>query len=230
MNQPVPAFLQDIAAARSLPHLAPDERLTEFGSLADLLDQRSVEMPEQECLVFLDESGNRRAWSYADFTADARRVAEWLTELGIERGDRIATVSGNHAETVLQYFGAWLIGVIVVPVNVAEDDDRIGFILADSQAKLAFVREPYLERIAALRALSDEHLPDLATLVVCEGEAAGHHSEDERCGSDGPARRRAVAVAVLVDANLHSGQRTLCHAPVGEDAWQRPLDTCSSLC
>lgn len=159
-------ILRNMTLARSLPHLAPGERLTEFASLADLLDQRSVQSPEAECLVFFDEAGERHAWSYADFTADVRRVAEWLLERGIERGDRVATMSPNHSDTVLQVFAAWLIGAIVVPINVGEDDDRIGYILADSEAKLAFVRDIYLERVAALR----DRLPALETVVVCGTE------------------------------------------------------------
>lgn len=168
-----PGLLESIRAAHSLPHLAPGERLTEFASLADLLDQRSLGSPDDECLVFYDEQGERRAWSYAGFTADVRRIAHWLGTQGVGRGDRIATVSHNHAETVLQYFAAWLIGAIVVPINVGEDDERIGYILADSEAKLAFVRAPYLERIIALQARSTEHLPALETLVVCGGTSAG---------------------------------------------------------
>ncbi len=109
-------LLQNIADARSLPNLPVGERLTEYASLADLLDQRSFDQPDDECLVYLDDDGNRSTWTYAEFTADARRIAHWLQMQGLVRGDRIAMVSHNHAETVLQYFAAWLIGAVVILV------------------------------------------------------------------------------------------------------------------
>jgi acyl-CoA synthetase (AMP-forming)/AMP-acid ligase II len=166
-------ILRNMTLARSLPHLAPGERLTEFASLADMLDQRSVQSPKAECLVFYDEDGARHAWTYADFTADVRRVAEWLLERGLERGDRIATMSPNHSDTVLQYFAAWLIGAVVVPINGGEDDDRVGYILADSEAKLAFVRDLYIERVGALR----DRLPALETVVVCGDECSNERGD-----------------------------------------------------
>lgn len=182
-----PALLEKIAAARSLPHLPPGERLTEFASLADLLDRRAFEQPDEECLVYLEDDGTRTAWTYAEFTADTRRVAHWLQVQGVGRGDRIATISHNHAETVIQYFAAWLVGAVVVPINVGEDDDRIGYILADSEAKLAFVRAPYLERIVALQARSEEHLPELKTLVVCGGRVDGPPEFAEILAAEEPA-------------------------------------------
>ncbi len=62
-------------------------------------------------------------------------------------GDRIATVAFNHADTVVHYFAAWMIGAVVVPINVGEDDKRIGFILQHSQSKLAFVRKEFIPRL-----------------------------------------------------------------------------------
>lgn len=182
-----PALLENIASARSLPSLPPGERLTEFASLADLLDQRALEQPDQECLVYLEDDGTRTTWTYAEFIADARRVAHWLQVQGIRGGDRIATISHNHAETVIQYFGAWLVGAVVVPINVGEDDERIGYILADAEVRLAFVRTPYLERIEALSARSEEHLPDLKTLVICGGSAREHPEFAEILATEEPA-------------------------------------------
>src|SRR5438094_7072664 len=69
---------------------------------------------------------------------------------GIRRGDRIATISLNHSDTVIQYFAAWLMGACVVPVSLSEDDGRIRYVLENSKAKLAFLRADYQERIFPL--------------------------------------------------------------------------------
>src|SRR5687767_10054855 len=63
-------------------------------------------------------------------------------------GDRIATISHNHSDTVIQYYAAWLLGACVVPISLSEDNARIKYILDHSKAKLAFVRADYAERLS----------------------------------------------------------------------------------
>jgi long-chain acyl-CoA synthetase len=58
---------------------------------------------------------------------------------------------------------------VVVPVNVGEDDKRIGYILQNSGAKLAFVRERYAGRIGKIL----EALPGVALVVVGGVPSAG---------------------------------------------------------
>ncbi len=94
-----------------------------------------------------------------------------LEGYGIKRGDRIATVSHNHAETVVQYFAAWTLGAVVVPINLGETDERVEYILSNSETKLAFVREPYISRIEALQA----KLPEFRTIVQTGGELSSKY-------------------------------------------------------
>ena len=70
-------------------------------------------------------------------------------DLGVRRGDRVATIAYNHLDTVILYFACWLIGAAVAPQNVAEDDRRIAFILRNSEAKVCFVRAEYLDTSGA---------------------------------------------------------------------------------
>ena len=69
---------------------------------------------------------------------------------GITPGERIAAISHNHINTVIQYFAAWSLGVTVVPVNVNEEPERIRYILKSSHTKLAFVKEEYYQRISEI--------------------------------------------------------------------------------
>jgi len=68
----------------------------------------------------------------------------------IKRGDKIAIISFNHLDTVVQYFAIWTLGAVAVPINIGEDDKRIEYILTNSQTKLAFIREHYLSRIETI--------------------------------------------------------------------------------
>ncbi len=121
--------------------------------------------------------GGGLVYTYGEFFQAARRVASLMRYgLGLSAGDRVATLLVNDPRTVLIYFGAWLLGVTVVPINIGEDDERVEFILRHSEAKAAFALEeqvarclPCLTAVVSLREFDDalaaqtplETLPDL---------------------------------------------------------------------
>lgn len=164
------SLAEKIAHARTLGEGATALSPLAFQNIGELLRAQLAARPEQQYLIFYDDAGHRAEWTYREFAALVYKTIRLLQAHGIGRGDRIATVSHNHAETVLHYVAAWVIGAVVVPVNLGETDDRVEYILANSDTKLAFVRAPYLERIAHLR----EKLPHFKTIVQTGGEA---HSE-----------------------------------------------------
>jgi acyl-CoA synthetase (AMP-forming)/AMP-acid ligase II len=107
---------QNITAARTLPGHRPTDYLVPYHNVGHLLALRARETPAKIFLIHYDEAGNREALSYADFDRRANQYANLMAgELGIQRGDRIATVAYNHSHTVLLYFAAWKIGAVVAP-------------------------------------------------------------------------------------------------------------------
>ena len=120
-------------------------------SIRELVELQVTRYPDKEFLIYIEDDGKRTLLSYREFSEVVHRTAHLLIAHGISRGDRIATVSFNHWETVVQYFAAFLIGAVVVPLNPGEDDKRLQYILENSQSKLAFVRQPYLGRIIGIQ-------------------------------------------------------------------------------
>lgn len=136
-----------ITAARTRDTIAPTNYQVPFRNIRDVLALHAKTSPKQTFLIYYDGDGNRSELSYAEFVARAHQVANLLYEdLGIQRGDRVATLMHNHADTVLIYFACWIIGASVAPQNIAEDDTRIAYILRNSGAKICFVMDDYLER------------------------------------------------------------------------------------
>ena len=126
--------------------------------------------PDKTFLIHYDAEGKRDELTYAQFNAKVHQAASFLyDDLGVRRGDRVATIAYNHSDTVIIYFACWLIGAAVAPQNVAEDDRRIAFILRNSEAVVCFVRDEYLERAERIihgergrRTRRGEHPPDRA--------------------------------------------------------------------
>ena len=154
------ALIQEARSVRGIPFAQID---LPFSSIGALLAAQAAAAPDKEWLVYYDENEGRSSLTYKEFLNRVNATARFLLERGITRGNRVATVGYNHSDTVIQYYATWLIGATVVPINVGEDDDRVSYILANSGARLAFVRREYVERIEAIR----QSFPKLETIVCC---------------------------------------------------------------
>jgi long-chain acyl-CoA synthetase len=138
--------------------------------VVDLLARRVADGADRPFLIHYDPESGRRVFTYREFQERVHRIARQLAgRLGLRRGDRLATVAENHADTVCLYFAAWTLGAAVVPINVGEDDERIAYILDHAEASVAFVRPAYLERVRALQ----PRAPRLRELVVIGPAQAG---------------------------------------------------------
>jgi acyl-CoA synthetase (AMP-forming)/AMP-acid ligase II len=143
-------LIQMIAEARSL-HGKGQGINPGYGTIADLLVGRSSDSGAEEYLAwYSDASPIPLRFTYSGFFREVCRTANFLLSKDVHRGSRVATIASNHCDTVIQFFAAWLIGAVVVPVNVGEDDRRIEYILRDAGISLAFIREEYLDRMAGL--------------------------------------------------------------------------------
>ncbi|HZO90370.1 MAG TPA: class I adenylate-forming enzyme family protein [Chthonomonadaceae bacterium] len=163
-----PETVPNIYHARCLSDRRWEDRLFLYANIGALLAERAQDTPDKNFLTFYDENGRACAYSYAEFYDATCRVAALLAgPLGLQTGDRVATLMVNDARTVLIYFGAWLLGATVVPINIGEDDERIGYILNNSEAKAVFVLDEQAERYAAIASA----LPRKMAVVQVGGQA-----------------------------------------------------------
>jgi acyl-CoA synthetase (AMP-forming)/AMP-acid ligase II len=192
-----PETMALIARARTLADAGErqETRLFHYRNIGAILTERNAEMPERNWLTYYDDNGRAAEYTYGEFNELTRRLAAMMADsLGLKTGDRIATLMINDPRTVMIYFAAWLLGVTVAPINCGEDDDRIAYILENSEAKAVFVHKRQAARFAALRA----RLPDIKTCILGE-----HESE---AGPEGFARmlRSYPPLEVLPDLPPHT--------------------------
>ena len=119
----------DLAEEEVLGH-----RMTVFRdrhrSLRSLLDA-SLAFGERDYLV----DGDRRI-SYADHHAAVDRVAHWLREQGIGKGDRVAILGRNSIEWVVTFWATVSLGAIAVGLNGWWSRQELDFGIADCDPKL----------------------------------------------------------------------------------------------
>lgn len=158
--------------ARKLSHSAlPELPVEDFRAL---LEQRVKNA--KPYLIYIDEKDNREELSYKQCCDKVYGVARFLQNHGLRTGDRIATISHNHWHTVVQYFAAWLLGLVVVPINLVEDDERIAYILENAKVELAFIRIDYRERMSKIFKENDA-LKHIET-VLCEDTVTNYWKKE----------------------------------------------------
>ncbi|RMH03492.1 MAG: long-chain fatty acid--CoA ligase, partial [Nitrospirae bacterium] len=130
-----------------------------------------VEDPGVRDKVFLiyhdDDRKVCRTYTYPEFGAQVLKLSLFLRErCGLTRGDHLATVLFNHDQTVMVYFAAWVLGLVVVPINVAETTEKKRYILEHSEAKVVCCWHEYVEELESLR----NDLPSLQSIVQVTDE------------------------------------------------------------
>lgn len=158
------AELKDkIENARSLQNTAlvplPVRNLREL-----LVIRRVLEDP---FLAYVDASGETVRFTYHQFSRQVLGVAHYMRTHKLATGDRIATAATNHWQTVVQYFAAWTLGLVVVPLNLGEDDNRLQFILKNAEVKHLFVQKAHEDRLRNVLQ-SHEQLQRIHTTVYGE--------------------------------------------------------------
>ncbi len=103
-------------------------------NLAQWLFRRTQLSPDAPALFM----GQDMVSNYAGFNAQAMRVAGWLQAQGVVPGDRIAIFMKNVPEYLVVFYGAWMAGAAVVPINAKLHVRESAFILEDSGADIVF--------------------------------------------------------------------------------------------
>jgi carnitine-CoA ligase len=114
-------------------------------TVLEILEGRLDRDPDGE---YLDVCGTKLTARHVATTAN--RLANSLAELGVVRGDRVATLVENSAEAVLAWWGTVRAGAVAVPVNTAYKGDYLRHQLHDSGASVLVVEDSLLDRAQAV--------------------------------------------------------------------------------
>lgn len=105
-----------------------------------LLEQRAASHPQAPALTFKDTT-----LSYAELWHQARGVAGWLAQIGLEREQRVAVFLEKRIETVAAIFGTSAAGGAFVPINPLLRQNQVAHILSDCGARVLVTSPERLE-------------------------------------------------------------------------------------
>ncbi|TMM06174.1 MAG: long-chain fatty acid--CoA ligase [Actinobacteria bacterium] len=96
-------------------------------TLPTILRRAETYFRDQEIVSRLPDRSLHR-YSYADFCRRSRQLAVALGELGLERGDRVATLAWNHHAHLEAYFGIPCAGLVLHTLNLRLHPNDLGYI------------------------------------------------------------------------------------------------------
>jgi len=100
-----------------------------FNWARDWFDALAVEQPEVAALTIVEEDGEVNSRTYAEMAERSRQVAGWLTQAGLQPGDRVLIVLGNTVPLWETMLGCIRAGAVMIPATTLLTDadlaDRI---------------------------------------------------------------------------------------------------------
>ncbi|HEV2347689.1 MAG TPA: long-chain fatty acid--CoA ligase [Actinocrinis sp.] len=138
--------------------------------------------------------------SYADVAQNAARLARALRDLGVHRGDRVATLMWNNQQHLEAYYAVPTMGAVLHPLNFRLPPDVIAHIANQAEDRVVIVDASVLPMFEGL-------LPMLRTVrhVIVNGEDADRPSA-RRVSWHGYAELIASQPAVYPWPDLHEDQ------------------------
>lgn len=113
----------------------------------DVIRRSAGRFPDRIALHYED-----RSWTYAELDDAVSRAAGYLLDLGLQQGDRVATVGANSDAYLLAYLGCARAGLVHVPVNYALTGGELSYLLRQSGSRIALVDTSLRETVEAIKA------------------------------------------------------------------------------
>ncbi len=117
--------------------------------LVDLLEHLNQYFPDKQDLFVTKENSKWRKYGTSDYFETSNNLAKGLISLGLNAGDKIASVSSNRPEWNFVDMGSLRAGVIHVPVYPNLSNEHYKYIFEHADIRVLFVGENELyQRIA----------------------------------------------------------------------------------
>lgn len=139
-------------------------------TLNKFLEHAAKWRPETE-LVTAREDGSRERIGYAGLLGRSRRVSAVLKELGVNAGDRVATLAWNTQAHIEAWYGAMSMGAVCHTLNPRLTGAQLAAMVVKSEARILIAS-------ADLAPLADEiakAAPQIALVLIIDGAARGNH-------------------------------------------------------
>ncbi|MBP1720460.1 MAG: acyl-CoA synthetase (AMP-forming)/AMP-acid ligase [Deltaproteobacteria bacterium] len=115
-------------------------------SMPQALTRTVKKFPEKTALVFIDSK-----ISYRQLNEMANRFANFLLDMGVKPGDKVAMLMPNMPQLVAATYGAWKAGAVVVMNNPLYTDKELEYQFNNSESSILVAIDLICPRMIALQ-------------------------------------------------------------------------------
>src|SRR5437667_4912928 len=133
-------------------------------TLAPIFRRAETLSPDRE-IVSRRPDRTLHRYSYRDFAERTRRLVRVLQDLGVTRGDRVATLAWSHSQHLEAYFAAPLAGAVLHTLNLRLHPDELAYVINHAEDRVLIVDASLVYLFASIR-----NRVNVATVIVI-GEA-----------------------------------------------------------
>ena len=157
-----------------------------FNYAYDVIDELEKKSGDKRAMLWMSKNHEKKVFTFHDIAENSRRVANYLTLLGIKRGDRVLLVLKRHYQYWFTLLALQRIGAIALPVTnqLQPKDFEHRFKTVGVTAVVATADDDVPDHIDAAVAGTD-----VRTKIIVNGTREGWHdfnSEYVRCGTEFP--------------------------------------------
>ena len=98
-------------------------QLTHFNWALDHFDR--IAPANQRALWIVQDDGSQAHFTFAELSARSNQVANWFTQLGMKRGDRVLLMLGNQKELWESMLALMKIGAVLIPTTTLLDQSDL---------------------------------------------------------------------------------------------------------
>lgn len=136
-------------------------------SVHRLFEEQVLRIPEEPAVIARD-----KILTYLQLNEQANRIAHSLMEMGVERGELVAFALPRKSYLLAAIFGILKAGAAYLPIDPEFPEDRLNYILKDSQAKI-FITDESVGKLLENDKTSNPEIPisgeDLCYCIYTSG-------------------------------------------------------------
>ena len=147
-----------------------------FNFAFDVVDELGERKPDKLAMLHISGDGAERRFTFKDMKRESARVANYLTSIGVKRGDRVMLVLKRHYQFWFTILALHKIGAVAIPApnQLLEKDFEYRFNAGEIKAIVCTADGDVAEAAEAAAA----KCPGLAHKILVGGEREGWRSFD----------------------------------------------------
>jgi acetyl-CoA synthetase len=141
--------------------------IPEYYNIAHEVCDRHTRHADDVALFYEHADGKEKTFTFGQIKSLSNQFANALLALGVSRGDRVAIILSQRAETAISHLAAYKIGAVALPLSILFGPDAVEYRLRDSGVKAVITDNDHLPMLQAMKPV----LPELQTVIGCDDEA-----------------------------------------------------------